>query len=53
MTSQIISLATQFADLSGPAGVEARLSEPSGLVLIGVALVGIVIGRFVLHRSGD
>ncbi|MBX7495069.1 hypothetical protein K3172_04260 [Qipengyuania sp. 6B39] len=51
MTNQIISLSAQFADLGGPAGIAARLTEPSGLTMIGLALAGIVVGRFLLNRS--
>lgn len=53
MSSQVISLAAQFADLGGPAGIAARLTEPSGLVLVGIALGGIIFGRFVLNRKHD
>ncbi|WP_324828481.1 hypothetical protein [Qipengyuania zhejiangensis] len=53
MSSQVISLSAQFADMGGPAGLAARLSEPSGLVLIGVALAGIIVGRFLINRDHD
>ncbi|MFA6218990.1 MAG: hypothetical protein WC692_04325 [Erythrobacter sp.] len=53
MSNQLVSLAAQFADLGGPAGIAARLSEPSGVMLVGVALVGIVVGRFLLDRDQD
>lgn len=53
MSSQVISLAAQFADLHGPAGLAARLAEPSNLLLVGVALAGIVVGRFLLPRADD
>ena len=51
MSSQFISLAAQFADISGPVGIAARLQEPSALMIVAVALGGIVVGRFLLGRS--
>ena len=51
MSSQFISLAAQFADLSGPAGTAARLQEPSALMILAVALGGIIVGRFLIGRS--
>ena len=51
MSSQFISLAARFADLSGPAGIAARLQEPSALMIVAVALGGIVVGRFLIGRS--
>lgn len=53
MSSQIISLAAQFADLGGPAGIAARLIEPSALTLLGVALAGVLVGRFLMGRNSD
>ncbi|WP_341712550.1 hypothetical protein [Erythrobacter sp.] len=53
MSNQVISLAAQFADLGGPAGIAARLTEPSGFVLIGIALAGLLVGRFLLNRNHD
>ncbi|WP_370031363.1 hypothetical protein [Qipengyuania mesophila] len=53
MTSQFISLAAQFADLGGPAGIAARLVEPSTLTLVAVGLAGVLIGRFLVSRNGD
>ena len=50
MFSQVTSLAAQFADLSGPAGLAARLGEPSALMLLAVGLAGLFIGRFLLGR---
>ena len=51
MSSQFISLAAQFADLSGPVGIAARLPEPSALMIVAVALGGIFVGRFLIGRS--
>ena len=48
MTSQFISLAAQFADLGGPAGLAARLVEPSTLTLVAVGIAGVLVGRFMI-----
>ncbi|MBO6526518.1 MULTISPECIES: hypothetical protein [unclassified Erythrobacter] len=53
MSSQIISLAAQFADLGGPAGIAARLVEPSALTLLAAGLGGLLIGRFLIGRNAD
>lgn len=53
MSSQFISLAAQFADLGGPAGLAARLVEPSTLTLVAVGLAGLLIGRFLVSRNED
>lgn len=53
MSSQIISLAAQFADLGGPAGIAARLVEPGTLTLLVVGLTGLLVGRFLIHRNSD
>ena len=53
MTSQFISLAAQFADLGGPAGIAARLVEPSALTLLAIGLAGVLVGRFLMGRNSD
>ena len=53
MTSQIISLAAQFADRTGAAGLAERLAEPSVLTVVVVGMAGVVIGRFLLGRGED
>ncbi len=53
MSSQITSLAAQFADLDGPVGIAARLVEPSALTLLAVGTAGLLVGRFLLGRNQD
>ncbi|WP_171033110.1 hypothetical protein [Qipengyuania marisflavi] len=53
MSSQIVSLAAQFADMSGAAGLAAQLSEPTLATMVAVGLAGILIGRFLLNRHAD
>ena len=48
MTSQFISLAALFADAGGPAGLSARLVEPSTLTLVAVGIAGVLVGRFMI-----
>ncbi len=51
MTSQFISLAAQFAELGGPAGLSALLVEPSMLPLVALASAGVLVGRFMIGRN--
>lgn len=53
MTLPIVSLAVQFADIGAPAGVGARLGEPSAWTLVAVGLAGILVGRFFMGRNSD
>lgn len=52
MSTQVISLAAQFSDMGGAAGIAARLTEPSSATMLLVALAGVVIGRFLLSGKG-
>lgn len=48
MSTQVFSLAAQFSDMGGSAGIAARLAEPSTATLLLIAIAGVVIGRFLL-----
>ncbi|BBI19184.1 MAG: hypothetical protein VXY04_11110 [Pseudomonadota bacterium] len=51
MSSQMISMAAQFADAAGPLGLSARLAEPSAITLVAIGIAGVVVGRFLLGRN--
>ena len=53
MSTQVISLAAQFSDMGGAAGIAARLAEPSAATMVLVALAGLVIGRFLLSGKAS
>ena len=52
MSTQVFSLAAQFADMGGAAGLAARLAEPSTATMLAIAFAGLLIGRFLLSGKG-
>ncbi len=52
MSTQVFSLAAQFSDMGGVAGIAARLAEPSTATMLLVALAGVMVGRFLLSGKG-
>ena len=52
MSTQVFSLAAQFADLDGVTAIAARLGEPSTATLLAIAAAGLLIGRFLLPAKG-
>ena len=55
MSSQAIAIVSQLSTLPGVQKTAEALSEPSALLLIGISIGGIVLGRFLSlgHRAQD
>lgn len=55
MSSQAIAIVSQLSTLPGVQETAAALSEPSSLLLIGISLGGIALGRLLTlgHRTQD
>lgn len=55
MSSQAIAIVSQLSTLPGVRETAAALSEPSALLLIGISLGGIALGRLLTlgHPAQD
>lgn len=55
MSSQAIAIVSQFSTLPGVQATAAALTEPSTLLLIGISLGGIALGKILTlgYRAQD